>query len=166
MMDDLKLLITVIKDLKKLRENIRELIDTGEEQDPISQALADEYGRVIQQLETLGKRGEQQQDGSVLQEKLLAGAKALEEISEDLSLSSVQQSRLLDQASKLRDKAALLAAQQMYNFSNLLNPQEFKDFVHLIEKGKDAVQDRKALKETLDTVVDLAVLAAMVAAKL
>lgn len=165
-MDDLKVLVKVIQGLGKLVKNIRELIDGGSEQDEIAEGLANEYEGIIQDLENLGRRGEGQQGGGELRKELIAGAEALEEAATDPGISSRQQTKLLVQARRLRQKVALLDAEETYNFSDLLSPEEFKEFAELIANGKAAVQDRQALKETLDTVVNLVVIAAKMAAKL
>lgn len=166
--DDLKVLVKVFQGLGKLLKNIRELIDGGSERDKISDGLANEYEEIIQELESLGRRGEREQGGDERRQELIARAEALEEAAHDRGLRRfpLQKAELLDQATSLRDEAALLDAQAIYNFSDLMSPEEFKEFAELIANGKDAVQDRKALKETLDTVVNLVVLAAQMASKL
>jgi len=42
-MDDLKMLFKVVKGLVKLTKNIHELMDTSNEEDPISEQIAEEY---------------------------------------------------------------------------------------------------------------------------
>ena len=163
------MLVKVFQGLGKLLKNIRELIDDEGERDNISDGLANEYEAIIQELENLGRRGERQQGGDDnLRNELIARAEALEEAAHDRGLRQfpLQKAELLDQAISLRDEAALLDVKAIYNFSDLLTPEEFKEFAELIANGKDAVQDRKALKEILDTVVNFIVLAGRVASKL